>query len=146
MVAPLEAAVGLGTTIVGGLLVNELWNRRKNRLDEQSEYEDWYADAVSICEHGLQALRGFENTHQPNYDETRMEMRSTSSQLSRHAGDSAGMDVDEDVVGALRDASEACQSLNNAQTYVGDTSEWDEAFDRAKESLSDARDKAREHL
>lgn len=146
MVTLLEVAIGLGTTVLGGFLVNELWSRRKNGLDEQSENEDWYADAVSICEHGLQALRGFENNQQPNYDETRMEMRSTSSQLSRHAGDSAGKDVDEDVVDALRDASEACQSLNNAQTYIGNISEWDEAFDRAQDSLSEARDKAQEHL
>ncbi len=75
-----------------------------------------------------------------------MEMKSASSQLSRHAGDSAGIDIDEDVVTALREASQACQSLNNAQTYIGNTSEWDEAFDRAKDALSEARDKAQEHL
>lgn len=146
MVTPVEAAVGLGTTIVGTLVVKELWNRRKNRLNEQSEHEDWYAEAVSICEHGIHALRGFENTPQPNYDETRMEMRSASSQLSRHAADSAGMDIDEDVVGALREASEACQFLNNAHTYVGDTSEWDEAFESAYDSLREARNRAQDHL
>ena len=146
MVTLLEVAIGLVTTVLGGLFVNELWNRRKSRLDEQSENEDWYAEAVSLCEHGLQALRGFENTHNPNYDETRMEMRSTSSQLSRHAGDSAGMDVDEGVVDALREASEACQALNNAQVYIGNTSEWDEAFEQAQELLTEARNLAEDHL
>jgi len=146
MVTPLEIIVGALGTIIGGLVLREVWYRRKQRLDEQSEHEDWYADAVSHCEQGLQALRNFENTHQPNYDETRMEMRATGSQLSRHAGDAAGMDVDEAVVEALREAAEACQAVNHAQTYIGDTSEWDEAFERAKESLSVAKENAEQHL
>ena len=146
MVSPIEILVGVGTTIVGGFLVREIWHRRQNSLEEQAEHEDWYADAVSHCEQGLQALRHFDDTSHPNYDETRMEMRATASQLSRHAGNAAGMNVDDTVVEKLREASEACQSLNSAQTYVGDTSEWDEAFENARGSLREARDEAEDWL
>jgi len=146
MVTALEIIGGALGTIGGGLILRELWYRRKQWLDEQSEHEDWYANVVSLCEQGLQALRNFENTYQPNYDETRMEMRATGSQLSRHAGDAAGMNVDEDVVEALREAAEACQAVNNAQTYVGDTSEWDEAFEEAKDSLSEVKEDAEQYL
>jgi uncharacterized protein (DUF4415 family) len=146
MVAPLEIVGGAVGTIVGGLIVREAWYRRKQNLESQSEHEDWYADAVSHCEQGLQALRNFENTSHPNYDETRMEMRATSSQISRHVGNAAGMDIDEDVVEALREAGQACQAVNNSRTSIGDTSEWDDALEWAQDSLSEAKENAERYL
>lgn len=144
--AVLELAGGALVTILGGLLLREVWYRRKQSLETQSDHQDWYADAVSHCEKGLQALRNFENASRPNYDETRMEMRATGTQVTRHAGDAAGMDIDEDVVEALRKAGEACQALSNAQTYIGNTSDWDEAFEQAKGSLSEAKESAEQYL
>jgi uncharacterized membrane protein YccC len=146
MVSPLQIVGGVLATVISGLIVRVVWRRWEDRLDEQTEHEDWYADAVSHCEQGLHALRNFEATGNSNPDETRMEMRATGSQLARHAGDSAGMDVDNDVVEALREASEACQSVNNARISLGDRSEWNEAFEQAREALTEARDLAEEHL
>lgn len=146
MVTPTGIAIGVVGTVIGGLILREVWRWRESSIEEKSEQEDWYAETVSICEHALQALRRHQNAGPPTFDETRMEMRSAGSQLSRHAGDAVGLEVDDEVAGLVREASEACQSLNNTPPQGTDLSPWDDAFETAKEALADARDAANSRL
>lgn len=138
--------VGVIVTVIGGLILREIWWRRESSIQERTEQEDWYTETVAICEQAIQALESHQFHGPPTFDETWMEMRTAGSQLSRHAGDAVGLGVDDWVADLVREASQACQNLNNTPPQGTDLSPWEEAFDQAEEALQQARDEAEARL
>jgi type II secretory pathway component PulK len=146
MVTLTGVGVGVVVTVVGGLILREIWRWRESSIQERSEREEWYAETVAICEQALQALQNHQHSGPPTFDETRMEMRTASSQLSRHAGDAVRLDVDEEVVELVKKASRGCQNLNITPPQGTDLSPWEEAYAQAEEALQQARDEAKVRL
>lgn len=150
MVTPIEilagALVSVFVTVVGGLFLKRAWRWWESAIQKRTDKEDWYAETVALCEQASQALESHQYYEPPTFDETRMEMRTAGSQLSRHAGNAVGLDIDDGVADLVREASQACQNLYNTPPQGTDLSPWEEAFDRAEEALQQARDEAESRL
>jgi hypothetical protein len=109
--------------------------------------ERWHRETVRLSTEVLEAIECFEADDDPcDHDELRDRMNDMVTDLSHHAGDAVGADVDEDVVTALREASLACQELSEAHIRIGDSTEWERALERTVRAVKHAREQAADRL
>lgn len=147
MVSQVEVVAGVGGVALGVGLAWVLWRSASRFVSGPDRANQWHQETVSLCTEALGLIQEFESdSTEVEHDELREGMQEMVRDLSRHAGTAVQLDVDENVITALRDASLACQELSEAEIKIGDATEWEDALHRATESVEYAREQATAHL
>lgn len=121
--AIVSLVVALGTT--------EYRLRRIQSVEESAEIDEWYVEAAQLASR-LQKTwrRKYEKPMQEGgftgYDEVQSEMNLMGSQLSGHASEAEGKDVDESVVQALDETADVCQEIYRVNVHLNVKQEFEE--------------------
>lgn len=146
MVSQVEMVAGVGGVVLGVALAWVLWRTLGRYISSEDPITQWHEETIRLCSEALGLIEDFESDSTAvEHDELRDGMQEMVRHLSRHAGAAVQIEVDDDVSTALRDASLACQELSEAEIKIGDASEWEDALERATESLEYAREQATGH-
>jgi len=111
--------------------------RRSRSIEQDNEVSEWYADAASYG-NKIQSTweTKFERPHEDNqfmsFDEVQREMNLFQSQLTNHAAEAGGLQVDEDVVEQVEQTAEACREVYEIRVHSNVMSEFKETGRTAK--------------
>lgn len=151
MVDVVSIALSAGISVAVSLASVEYRIRRSRSIEQDDEVSEWYADAASFANKVQSTWETkFERPHEESqfmsFDEVQREMNLFQSQLTNHASDAKGLQVDEEVVSQVEDTAEACREVYEIRTHMNVLPEFKEAGREVREQAERLEELALEKL
>jgi len=141
--AVVSALVALGST--------EYQLRRKRSFSTEDEVQEWYSEAVRIVSETQSMWRQkyvqpMNENRTGSFEETQRKMKLTASQIRGHIGEGQSLDVDDEVIEALRSTAEKCESVSNLTIHMNVTDEFERKGNEVIDQAEEAEQLALEHI